>query len=335
MSACLRALRDRHDVELLVYRWESSSAAPFDVRELGLGDAVRNKTNVSRRELFRALDSFSPDGMIVSGWVDGDYVWAARRARLRGVPVVAGSDAQWNGSVRQWAAVAASPIVLRSAFDVLWVSGERQRAYARKLGFHGSRCWIGNYACDWDRFARPDRKDAPRSFLFVGRYVEAKGIDLLVEAYRRYRSRVVDPWNLRCAGTGPLAHLLAGEQGVEDLGFTQPGKLPDLYSSSGVFVLPSRWEPWGVVLQEAAASSMALVASEASGAAVHLVQPGYSGLTFEAGSADDLAECLERMHGLSDQARSALGARAFDLSKQWTPARWADTLAEGLTRLSK
>jgi len=50
---------------------------------------------------------------------------------------------------------------------------------------------------------------------------------------------------------------LAGEQtDVHDKGFVQPSDLPNIFAQAGVFILPSRYEPWGVVIGEALASGL-------------------------------------------------------------------------------
>jgi glycosyltransferase involved in cell wall biosynthesis len=99
------------------------------------------------------------------------------------------------------------------------------------------------------------------------------------------------------------------------------------------FVLSSRHEPWGVVVQEAAASRLPLICSEACGAAVHFLQDGYNGFSFDTSNADHLAQCMVRLSELDPKKRKKMGERSYMLSKQFTPRRWADTLFEGVGHL--
>jgi glycosyltransferase involved in cell wall biosynthesis len=280
------------------------------------------------------VGSFRPDAVLVSGWVDSGYNRLCRRLKAEGIPVVAGCDTQWKGSWRQHVAALAAPWHVHRFIDVLWVTGERQRQLAQALGYRGARCWDGFYCCDWERFARKTT-EAPcpreRSFLFVGRYVEEKGIRDLAAAYRIYRTQVGSPWPLVCAGKGGLAPLLA-DVGADDLGFVQPDRLPALMHEASAFVLPSRFEPWGVVVQEAAASGLPLIVSEACGAGVHLVREAYNGFVTETGNAGSLASALVRMHNLGGTEREEFGRRSFELSKQYTPQRWASVFRDGLAR---
>ena len=332
-AACLRRLKGDYETELLVYHWPIAPAAPFAPDTFSFIDHVIPRQGHSADEIARTVRNFAPDAVLMSGWMDKGYLRAARQLRQAGIPVVAGCDTQWRGTARQYAAALLAPRLLHSAIDVLWVSGERQRQFAEKLGYPGARVWDGLYACDWEAFTARDEVERARAFVYVGRYVDAKGLDVLLDAYQCYRASTDHPWELWCAGTGPLAALLEGMPGVENRGFMQPSSLPALLHKAGAFVLPSRWEPWGVVVQEAAAARLPLVCSDASGAGVHLVRTGFNGFSFGSGDATHLAEGLAHVAGLADEARRAYGERSFELSRQYTPARWAATLVEGARRL--
>lgn len=287
--------------------------------------------------MIRRLEEFKPDAVYMSGWMDSGYLSVARAMRQRGVPVIAGLDGQWEGTFRQHMGVVGSPLMLHTSIDVLWAAGERQVEFARRLGFRGQRCWRGVYCCDWEKFARIPSDEFPPmtpAFLFVGRYVKEKGLGDLLAAYREYRRHSPQPWDLVCAGAGPLAPLLKGQPGISDLGFVQPDRLPEVFKGlAGVFVLPSRAEPWGVVVQEAAASGLPLICSEACGAGVHLVQEGFNGWLFETSNSEHLATCLRRAATSAPAVLREMGRRSHHVSQMLTPSGWADTLIRGVGEL--
>ena len=279
------------------------------------------------------VEDFDPDALFIVGWADRDYLKVARKFRKQGGVVIAGSDAQKNKSLNQKVLTWISPWFLKSAIDILWVAGERQRMLAVELGFRGMNCWSGYYACDWDKFAgiySSRNGSSPRAFLYVGRFIDVKGIDILLEAYSRYRKRANDPWPLICAGSGKLAPMLVGREGVINKGFVQPDQLAALFGKASAFILPSRREPWGVVVQEAAATGLPLVCSDVCGAAVHLLKDSYNGYLFENENVSHLAECLVNMSSRTDAELQSMSTRSFELSKQYTPERWASTLVNGL-----
>lgn len=335
MATCLQTLRETYDAELLVIRIPPSENAPFEARHFDWIDRLYDRPELSVDDMRNLVGIFSPDAIFMAGWFDRGYLKVGRTMRREGVPVVAGSDAQWTGRWKQQIARLVAPWYLNSAIDVLWVAGERQRQFAHRLGYTGDRCWTGYYACDWPAFAQvyEDRTTEDAStFLFVGRYVRAKGIETLVEAYQEYRRRHAHAWKLICVGTGDLQHLLDETPGVIDAGFVQPDNLPSVLRDATAFVLPSRWEPWGVVLQEAAAAGMPLICSEACGAGVHLVQDGYNGYTFETANAEHLALGMDRLANKNEDELATMGDRSHQLSKQYTPARWARTFVDGVER---
>jgi glycosyltransferase involved in cell wall biosynthesis len=332
VAACLRALKAHTGAELLIVRHPPADNAPFDDRHFAWADHLYDRTAHSTEDLQGIVAEFDPDAALMSGWFDRGYLSVTRHLRRRGVPVIAGCDTQWTGSLRQQVGRLIAPWYLHSAIDVLWVAGERQRQFARRLGYRGARCLEGCYACDWPRFAAAfdPATDGPKSFLFVGRYMRRKGIDTLLAAYRRYRRRIDHPWPLICAGTGEEADLLQDAKGVSDRGFIQPDRLPDLMREGGTFILPSRIEPWGVVVQEAAAAGLPLLCSTASGASVHLVREGFNGFTFEPSDTGHLARLMERVTQMRSAERAAMRRASHALSKQYTPERWAATFVRGV-----
>ncbi|QXD16179.1 glycosyltransferase family 4 protein [Rhodocaloribacter litoris] len=320
---------------MLVVRHAPAPDAPYDPSLFAWIDRLYDRHTLSRAEMLEKIRDFRPDVLFMAGWFDRDYLAVARAMRKDGIPVIAGCDTQWTGSLRQRMASVVAPWYLHPAIDVLWVSGERQRQLARRLGYAGPRCWTGIYACDHARFAAVYREGQarPRVLLFVGRYIPIKGLDTLLAAYRRYRAMTPEPWALYCAGTGELASLLEGEEGVTDLGFVQPDRLPEIFAGAGAFVLPSRREPWGVVVQEAAAAGLPLLCSTASGASVHLVQDGYNGFLFEPKDADHLAALMLRLTRMTPAERLAMSRASHLLSQQFTPGRWAETFVQGVVAL--
>lgn len=368
LAVCLRELQRSSDAELLIHAYPPAGDAPFDPGVFADLGEVRNRRDFPGEAILQSLIDFQPDAVLVSGWGDKGYLKICRDMKQRGFPVIAGCDTQWTGSLRQHVASWIAPWHIQKAIDVLWVSGERQAVLARALGFAGDRLWEGYYACDWGRFARrreagDGRRGAGRFylpldpcpltpgsysdptpdpcllspdpfFLYVGRYAPEKGLDTLAEAYTQYRDDVENPWKLVCAGAGPLRETLVAA-GADERGFVQPADLPALMREASVFILPSRFEPWGVVAHEAAAIGLPLILSDACGSAVHLLRDLHNGFGFPAGDAAGLAERMVRMHGLAAERRAEFGCASFELSKQYTPQRWAETLITGLARMGR
>lgn len=333
--ACLRELKETWGWDILAIHYRRSVDVPFAKEPLdGVAECLDRGTFLNARAIARRVVESGARTVLMTGWMDKDYLAAARLLRREGIYVIAGSDTQFNGSIRQLIGMWIAPLYLHSAIDVLWVTGERQRQLAWRLGYRGDRCWTGMYCCDYAPFSAAGmrRKEAGHHFLYVGRYVGVKGLDVLLDAYRRYRSSTRDPWPLHCIGAGPLKPLLAGAEGVTDLGFVQPDELPSRMAAAGAFVLPSRKEPWGVVVQEAAAAGLPLICSDSVGAAVHLLREGVNGFTFANGSSVELAAALGKMAAMSAADRCAMAEMGRALARSYMPSIWARTLVDGVMK---
>jgi glycosyltransferase involved in cell wall biosynthesis len=151
--------------------------------------------------------------------------------------------------------------------------------------------------------------DGKRRILYCGRLAAVKRVDTLIDAFARIAGEYAD-WNLLIVGGGPLeselkARVPVGLQSrVEWTGFiNDPDELAALYACGDVFVLPSSFEPWAVVVSEAAAAGMAIVASEVVGAAGELCREGVNGRLFPPGDVGKLADALKEIAGDDDLLR--------------------------------
>jgi glycosyltransferase involved in cell wall biosynthesis len=159
-------------------------------------------------------------------------------------------------------------------------------------------------------------------FLHVGRLAAEKNVDLILEAYKIFRARRPDfPSVLIVAGDGPAADRLrksAGE-GVIFLGHLERRLvLPLLYASAEAFVYSSETETLGLVVLEAMASGVPVVATPAGGVADNL-RDNVNGLAFAARDAVAMAEAMQRIAEDSSLRRClARGARDWAEARSWT-----------------
>jgi glycosyltransferase involved in cell wall biosynthesis len=331
-GACFGALRDAGAEVLLVHR-AATRDAPYEDSGIEVGvDTERWVAKPAERALRRRVEAFAPDVLLLCSWDVGAYRRIGRAMAGRTLRVLF-MDNPWRGTAKQWAGRLSSPLVVRPMCDAAFLPGERAADFALRLGIPSDRILRGAYTCDHDRFAAVARSRTAgpeHAFAFVGRLVADKGVDVLAEAYREYRAASADPWPLTVCGTGPQAALLAGIPGVDVRGFVQPADLPAVFAGAGCLVLPSRFEPWGVVVHEAAAAGLAVIASTACEASTRLVVDGYNGAVVPPSDPGALALAMARVAG-GDLA--AMGAASSELARQFTPARWAAYFLERAAEL--
>ncbi|HUR17787.1 MAG TPA: glycosyltransferase family 4 protein [Acidimicrobiales bacterium] len=334
--ASFRALA-AEGVEVFLVHPSAKAEAPFDDRQMEHDfPGFYWVDSPDERRLRAEVAAFGPDALLVSSWDVSGYRHVSRSMNGRALRVLC-MDNQWLGTAKQWAGRLVSPGLIRPAYDVAFVPAERQAAFARRLGFADDRLLWGLYTCDHDAFSRvagdSDARTLSPRFLFAGRLAPEKGVDVLATAYQRYREMTESPWPMTICGTGPLASTLSLIPGVETLGFVQPGDLPTVFSRATCLVLPSTFEPWGVVVHEATAAGLSVICTSACGASTRLVLDGYNGALIAPGDAGGLAGAMARIAGADAESTAEMGRRSVELARQFTPQRWARYLVERLPQL--
>jgi glycosyltransferase involved in cell wall biosynthesis len=326
LSASFKGLKNQN-TELLVVHGASDNNAPFNSNLFEWLGKNRIETDLrDTRSVLSAVEGFHPD-VILASWHIPSFQTLCSRYRDRAVRVGC-ADNQWLGTLRQRVGSLTAPLHLNRYYDAFMVAGERQAAWARKMGYREDRIWRGLYSCDVDAFRRPPEEihaAQHRSFLYVGRLVEEKGIQALISGYCRYRDKHLDPWPLEIIGKGSLQSLCEGVPGVHVHGFVQPPDLPRAFMKASCFVIPSRYEPWCLAIHEATCSSLPVICSNACGAAAHLVQDGYNGYLIES-DADGVACAMGWVSQATADELTAMGRRSYDLSLQFSPERFGSCI---------
>lgn len=326
VAACLRALSRMPGIELHVLHLDFQDLPHREE----LLNGISNRCYVAQQANPEIADDVvrrQPDVILLCGWYYGPYRRLPDRPELRDTRFVLGMDTPWTGALRQ----RANQLLLRSfmkRMDQVIVAGAGSAEFARRIDPTPGKIVTGFYGFDFDRFFRASESrravgEWPRRFLFAGRYVPVKGLDTLVEAYRLYRAQVTEPWPFDCAGTGPEAPLLQGQPGINDLGYVQPSALPELFASHGVFVMPSREEPFGVAIAEASAAGLPLICTDVCGAASDLLRQYYNGIVVQPNDAQLLSEALLWMHQHVDRLRE-MGERSRELAQPFSAVAWAE-----------
>jgi glycosyltransferase involved in cell wall biosynthesis len=312
----------------LIYQ-PAKSHAPYQDFDLSFCEKAQADIPDRRSSMRSLVAEFAPDLVLMTSWNYPHYMRVAKAEKRRGAFVLSAMDNQWLGTPRQWLGVATSRWHLAPAISAFFVAGDRQANFARKLGFHD--VLYGVYAADVPRFAsQPPIRDRPRNFLFVGRLVKEKGIRNLVTAYQMYRDRCENPWGLVVAGTGPFARRLENVDGIIAVGFVEPERLPSLFGEASCFVLPSLFEPWGVVIHEAAASGLPIICSDRCGASTMFVRDGLNGSVIPA-HGPRLTAAFAQISNSSLQELEMMSAYSYQLAGLWTPQLAAEYVVKSIT----
>lgn len=185
-------------------------------------------------------------------------------------------------------------------------AGKASRDYLVSLGVNSDRVWTAPNAVDNNYYAersapfRANKQQIKRErgfpeklVLYAGRMVPEKGIYTLLRAYARISVEMKDVGLILC-GEGedrPSLEAACKSEGLVNVffvGFVDRENMPFYYGIADLLVLPSFTEPWGLVINEAMACGLPVLATTRAGAARDLVRSGENGYTFEPGDASQL-----------------------------------------------
>ena len=298
---------------------------------------------VVNRGTFRALARFRPDVIVIGGWNQPAFWQSMAYARLHRTPIVVWVESTARDDRPGHAALeAAKSAVVRQATAFL-VPGRASAAYVESLGVEADRIAIAPNAVDLEifgeRVAQARRKRTRLraelgmdrcTFLYVGRLDPEKGLEVLLRAMEDVAGELV------VVGSGGLEARLRQQApaSVRFVGQVARDDLVPWYAAADAFVLPSLSEPWGMVVNEAAAAGLPIVATEAVGAAWDLVEDGVNGFRVAAGDARALAAALGRLAADPDLRRRA-GRQSESIAAGCTPHAWAEGVAALVRRLAQ
>lgn len=178
-------------------------------------------------------------------------------------------------------------------FSKAYVCGLPHSQLVEQLGFNGNiiktgGCGILNYVSQPPFCART----TIRNFLYVGRLVPEKNIQLLIEVFNGYPTL-----NLMIIGFGPLESALKSiaNSNITFVGAIENKKLSRFYQESDVFVLPSKSEPWGLVVEEALNNGTPVLVSDKVGCYIDLVLKKDVGVIFKSEDVNSLKKGIDKM----------------------------------------
>lgn len=159
--------------------------------------------------------------------------------------------------------------------------------------------------------------------LFAGKLIPRKGAHLLIEALSNLQSQhpnlkvtllIVGEGIERTKLEDQASHL--SPESVKFTGFVNQSKLPDYYTLCDIFVLPSIFEPWGLIVNEVMNAGKPVIVSSRAGCAEDIVKSGYNGAVFRSNDVLDLQEQLYKFIVNPSLCMQA-GARSSEVIKHW------------------
>lgn len=333
LAACA-ALTEK--AEVYIFRWPLNKEAPFKF-EIPDGVHIIERNQYDTPRLIEKVKEVQPNAIFCSGWVDKGYLKVVQEFSGK-IPTIISLDNQWRGTLKQRIACLGAQYSFLKYFECAWVPGAKQVEYASRLGFSNEKIHTGFYIANLDRFneiynhsLEQKRKAYPKSFFYLGRYVEHKGIFDLWQAFKKYRMQG-GTWKLVCAGTGDQWENRMEYEGISHLGFKQPNDIPALLEQSGAYILPSHFEPWGVSVHEMAAAGLPLLLSDAVGSKDTFLQEGVNGFGFKAHGVEEIAQVMHQLEELDSEALQRMSNKSNIMGQLITQESWVETVVDIINR---
>lgn len=297
-------MRDREsdrDWEILAdeMTYSSQVLAGFHLRLKGSKEIHFNP------RLLWALVKESPDVVIIGGYNSVTSWLALSYCKLFGRKVVLWSGSTLPSSRHRGGYVGLLRRVFVGACDAHITYGTQAATFVKSFGAAPDGVFVGCNVGDthffrcrndeqWDRGAQA----GPR-LIFVGRLVLEKGVKNLLEALGQLRDL---QWSLDVVGDGPWRK--GAEQLIETMGlgrrirmrgFQQKAELRNLYRRADIFVHPTLLDRFSIVMSEALANGLFVIASKYDGASADIVVPGENGVVTDPADVSALASAMRQV----------------------------------------
>ncbi len=269
------------------------------------------------------LSSEKPDLIICTGFSIPSII-AHIYCRLKQIPYIIWSGAFGNDLERNPVRKKVRKLLTKRAAAYI-AYGNLAKEYLKTLGTDKKEVFIAMNTVDTHFFeikdkvlnsevsqARMEHFSSTKNILYVGDLIKRKGVDFLIRAINELNKQHSD-FCLHLVGDGPerqkLEEYCQNRQihgKVYFWGHKSQKELLQMFTISDIFVFPTLFDPWGLVLNEAMAAGLPVIASKYAGATYDLVEDGVNGFVVDPYDVGDMANKIGIMLK-DDQLRKKMG----------------------------
>ena len=337
-------LRTIYSYEFSMGHWQIAIPNSINAVILGKGEEATAQRGVGKlipawvraSQLFREIAACSPSAVMILGYFPVTHFAVLEWCRRKKIPCLMWADSNVRGENRTGMKAWIKRLTVSRAVSrcvALLPCGSLGAEYFQKYGARPEQIFfvpnepdyslLEGVTTDAVQSLREKYRLDPARYrvLFSGRLTHLKRVDLLIDAFAQLADERPN-WDLLIVGSGPLdTELKARVPGrvqhrVIWAGYVDsPDRMAAFYHVADVLVLPSDYEPWGVVVNEAVFAGLALVCSDVVGAAADLLDNGINGRIFRRG---DCASLLDSLREVTKEANlSRYKAASLEIIKRW------------------
>lgn len=334
--SCLEYLANETNIQIHIINYPVNKEAPFTFNTQCQNITFYSRLDYNKENTISLIHKIKPKLIYCAGWSDKMYLNVIKNT-YKNYPTLLGFDNQWIGNIKQQLSSVYARFKITPYFKYAFIPGNTQEKFALKIGFKKNQILKGAYSANTLHFNKifnnnfkTKTTNFPKRFLYVGRYYEFKGIKELWQAFIELQNEEPNEWELWCLGIGDIEPIKHPK--IKHFGFVQPKDLERYTAQTGVFILPSRFEPWGVVVHEFAASGFPLLLSDAVGAKEAFLEEGKNGYCFKSQNVTEIKSSLKKIMLKSDTELLKMGEHSTILAQKISPKTWAKSLIDILEK---
>ena len=303
------------------------------------------KSKDIRTKLYELLNQIYPD-ILISGAIafpSGalSVAWAMKHKKK----VICFDDAKMEAVKRSGLVNFIKQQIYNGVYAMLYPAPDWMET-GKFWGFKPEQLFYGIDVVDnsfWQNYTRQTITDK-KCFLAVGRQIPKKNFYHIVTSYKKYHDRYLqEAIPLILVGEGPEHERIkqfADENHLKDsvtlLPFKSQEKLKEIYYLSDSLILSSSSsETWGLVINEAMACGLPVIASDQCGATHTLVRDGVNGYVFSLTDENDLFRKMCMYHELSPSEKESMRSQAIETIKEWGLPHFCQGCYEAIQYVSK
>lgn len=364
----LQSLASRGNIEIKVfYTWGEDSISKFDpgfnrvvewdipllegypyefMENVSTDPGTHHFKGIDNPSLINKVEAYQPDKIVVFGWSFKSHLKVLRYFKGR-LPIYFRGDSHLLTEQSFYKKIIRN-IFLRwvySHVDYAIAVGKNNHDYYRWVGLKENQILFAPHAIDENRYLEKDNTSTIESkqlleklnipkehvvFLYSGKFEYRKNLQTLIKAKILAKDL---PCSLILVGNGPdeeeLRQLSKEDTNIHFMDFVNQSKMPMIYRTSDVFILPSVSETWGLGINEAMNCGLAILASDKVGAAIDLIQN--NGFIFMAGDyralSNQMREIVENRSLLNEFKNQSLM-----IIKNWSIEQLVDNFEKALVK---
>ncbi len=294
------------------YLWRLSNSCKYEV--IKFPKSTSPEKDISNKEIDffykKNIALIKPDAIVSVGWADRSYQRLLIYANSKKIPCIIVSDSiirTEKNKRRFFLKEILKKIILRG-YSSAFVAGQESKEYLIKLGFKAEmifRPWNVVDNSFFEKSTVKSKESEYQYFLCVSRLLERKNLFNLIQSFSNYQKEG-GSWGLKIIGSGDLylklkkySNYIINQEKFEIINWLQIQDLVNYYKNASAFILPSYFDNWGLVVNEAISSGLPCIVSQNCGCAVDLIKNNKTGFVFDPKNNYELQKYMKKVENLT------------------------------------